>query len=313
MSALRLAALLTCHNRRELTLACLRRYFDEAARAVTAAQAFVVDAGSTDGTAEAIETHWPQVNLIRRDASLFWCGGMREAFARAMEEDFDAYLWLNDDTTLQAGALDGMLRCARWLEATRGRGVIVVGSILDPRTGRRSYGGVVRRGGARSLGFAPVYSQQAPVRCDTFNGNCVWVSREAARRVGNLSESFTHAIGDTDYGLRAGRLGVECWVAPGYVGLCAHNDNNEQCFSPALPLRRRWRILHSPKGLPPREWRTFARRHAGWRWPIYWLGLYLRVLLPGIWPGLRKIKARVRRWANAPSPAPALAREGPER
>ena len=39
-------------------------------------QVYLVDAGSNDGTAEAIEDQYPDIRLIRRDNTLFWCGGM---------------------------------------------------------------------------------------------------------------------------------------------------------------------------------------------------------------------------------------------
>ena len=38
---------------------------------------------------------------------------------------------------------------------------------------------------------------------------------------GNIDPVFEHAMGDTDYALRAGAAGVPVYVASGYVGLCS--------------------------------------------------------------------------------------------
>ena len=61
---------------------------------------YLVDDGSTDGTSEAVKKNFPQVNIIKGDGTLFWNGGMRVAFSKAMESEHDYYLWLNDDTIL---------------------------------------------------------------------------------------------------------------------------------------------------------------------------------------------------------------------
>ena len=49
---LRIAALLTVHNRRDLTVACLSALFNQKLPEAVELQAYVVDDGSSDGTAE---------------------------------------------------------------------------------------------------------------------------------------------------------------------------------------------------------------------------------------------------------------------
>lgn len=119
-------------------------------------------------------------------------------------------------------------------------------------------------------------------RCDTMNGNCVLIPREVAQSVGNISPEFTHKIGDMDYGLRARAKGFPLWVAPTYIGECSRNPP-PLWVNPEAPLKTRLKVLRSPKGLSPAEWIVYARRHAGIRWPLYWLTLYMRALLPGLW------------------------------
>lgn len=131
----------------------------------------------------------------------------------------------------------------------------------------------------RPIKFAPLLPSEKPQVCDTMNGNIVLVPRKVAAELGNLSQEFSHIMGDTDYGLRARDKGFLIWIVPGYVGTCKRNPI-PAWLDPATPLRTRLKVLHSPKGMPPREWTYFTRRHVGLCWPLYILSLYFRVLFP---------------------------------
>jgi len=278
---------MTCHNRRDTTVTCLDALMNQQAIDDVRLQTYLVDAGSTDGTAEVIEERFPDIRVIRRDSSLYWCGGTRAAFGEAMKGDYDYYLWLNDDTVLLSDAIRVLLKTARDTEDRDGRPGIVVGSTLDPQTGRCTYGGVVRSSKWRPLTYRLIEPSGKAEPCNTINGNCVLIPREVAQSVGNMSPEFTHKIGDRDYGLRAKAKGIPLWVAPSYVGECSRNPPPPWA-DPAIPLKERLKNLRSPKGLPPREWTLYARRHAGIQWPLYWFTLYMRVLMPGLWRWLGK-------------------------
>ena len=289
---IRIAALLTCHNRKAKTLACLTSLFNQNTAGRTSLHAFVVDAGSSDGTSEEIRSRFPEVSIFCRSEDLFWCGGMRVAFGQAGRDEYDYCLWLNDDTVLLPRALQVLLASAGAIRRQTGRDGILVGSTRDPDTGARTYGGVLRSGWLRPLGFRPVQPVPRPLRCDTFNGNIVLVPRSIAEAVGNLSREFTHAIADTDYGLRAQKKGFSSWVVPGYVGLCRRNSDTYRWCDPNVPIWKRLQILRSPKGLPPREWKIFARRHAPIQWPVCWLSLYFRACFPRFWGLLHVVRGR---------------------
>jgi len=95
---MKIAALITCHNRRAQTLACLEALYQNALSQDYSLHVILVDDGSTDGTGEAVRELYPSVEIIRGDGNLYWNKGMYRAFGHAMETGFDAYLWLNDDT-----------------------------------------------------------------------------------------------------------------------------------------------------------------------------------------------------------------------
>jgi GT2 family glycosyltransferase len=117
------------------------------------------------------------------------------------------------------------------------------------------------------------------VPCDTMNGNFVIIPAAVVTKIGNLDPMYTHAFGDFDYGLRAKAKDCKIWIAPGYYGTCARNPIEGSWQDSRLSLRQRIRKINSVKGLPVKEWRIFARKYAGFFWPVYWLSPYVRFFI----------------------------------
>lgn len=284
MSELRIAAVLTCFNRKDKTRDCLEALFSSAQRLADRIRLHVIvtDDGSSDGTGEMLCGRFPQVEVLRGDGGLYWNGGMRLAYGRALEQGHDFYLWVNDDTILFQDCLERLLATHDELLASSGRGGLVVGSTCND-DGRVSYGGLRRKGGGKALKFCLVEPAAQPQPCESNNGNCLLVSAEAARQLGNLEEAYVHSMGDMDYGLRATKAGIPLWVMPGFVGKCSNDNTVEGSYlDRTLPLAVRWKKVLSPKGLSPRAWSVFCRRHAGPWWPVYWVWPYAKVVLTSL-------------------------------
>ena len=213
-----LAILMTCHNRMTTTVDCLKYLFAAVTRLNTCeCKVFLVDDGSTDGTAEAVRKYFPQVCVIGGDGTLFWARGMELAWKSAeVEGEWDGYLWLNDDTILAKDALE------RLMSADDGES-IVVGNL------RNAVGAIVY--GMREGGL--------------FTGNCVFVPRKVYGRLGMICGKYSHAWADSDYAMRAKRYGVKV-VSGGVVGSAEWHPNR-----PSLKGRtlcERVRLLCNPKG-----------------------------------------------------------------
>lgn len=275
---LRIAVVLACHNRRETTLAALRHLFAQELPADVCLIAFLVDDGSSDGTAAAVIENFPRVRVLHGDGTLFWSGGMRWAFGEAMAEGFDHYLWLNDDTMLRPDAIRTLLATSDELTARGFARLIIVGATGDPETGEPTYGGVARSTRFHPLKFHLLEPASSPQPCATMNGNVVLISRDAAETTGNISQVFSHVLGDFDYGLRARKLGCAIWVAPGYAGSCGKNGVQNTWRDPSLSLHESIRRLLSVKGLPLGCYRCFAKEHGGPLWPLFWLMPYLHAV-----------------------------------
>lgn len=260
----RLAVIMTAFNRRAKTLAATKTLLSQQLEAGVQISILLTDDGSTDGTTDAIREEFPKVHILQGDGSLFWNGGMRLAFATAMEKDFDYYLWLNDDTNLYPDAIPKLISTSSLLGSKN----IIVGSTSDSVTGTITYGGMRRVSWWNPFRYELVNPGDEPLPVDTMNGNCVLIPRLVAQKVGNIDSNYIHSIGDIDYGLTAKKLGFGVYICAGVVGTCSKNSISGTWQDPTLPIGERWRKMQSPKGLPLRQWIYLSQKHAGILWPV---------------------------------------------
>lgn len=273
-----IAVLITSHNRREKTIACLKALSLSELPQDVKLEVILVDDGSTDGTPDAVRTDFPKVEILQGGGTLFWNRGMHWAFDHAMKIGFDFYIWLNDDTILYTDAISRLINMHGQLTKRHGLKVLVVGSTHD-NEGRLSYGGSVASNKLRRFNYSKVWDAVEPVECHVMNGNCVLIPHAIVECVGNLDPVFEHAMGDTDYALRVRALGGRVFVAPGFIGQCSTNPNKNTYWDRELSLRDRWFHIIGRKGLPPRSFFAFMRRHGGPLWHVRFLWPYIRLLI----------------------------------
>jgi len=292
----RVAVLITCFNRRQHTLACLRSLMAQQNIAGYALEVYLLDAGA-DGTAEAVTAEFPAVHVIAGDADLYWAGGMRQAWQQALNNRADLYLWLNDDVQLLPDALARLLADYQQLLAAGNKVGAVVGTMAAalpiPATSATSsdrdlvasYGGRCRVSRWFPLQFGAVLQPQSePQPCDFINGNLCLIPAAAVDAIGILSERFTHSMADYDYGLRLARAGFSLWLASGFHGVCPLHDPALSVLNKKRPFFARLRSLQRPNvWAPAGEWAYFVRCHGGPLWPLLWLKVQLRGCFPALW------------------------------
>ena len=193
--------------------------------------------------------------------------------AAADARDYDAYLWLNDDTFLYEETLTLLQRA---LKDTEGK-AIIVGATEDATHSQLTYGGRLREGGI------PIPTGElTPV--DYFNGNIVLVPQFVFRQLGYLDDYFTHSKGDYDYGLRAKKAGLQIYQIGKVLGECDEHPTFDKWCNPAVPFLKRWNMLHRPNGMPPRETFYFEKRHYGIiEACFHYLTVHIRCLFPKWW------------------------------
>lgn len=239
------AALLTCHNRKTKTLACLKSLYD----ILPAVDVYLTDDGCTDGTAEAVKVTFPNVHIVREDGSLFWNRGMLAAWKEAVRGDFEEYLWLNDDVELYPDFYTELKACCPNGDC------IVSGLIEDFDKTRIIYGGY-----DASKQLVQATGQSQNIRW--MNGNVVLVPKNVVEKIGLLDPYFIHDLGDVDYGIRAQEHGIavvstRCPIAAGY--------RNDVCRVRkwGTTLSERFKALSKPLGSPLDKNFYFRRKHFG--------------------------------------------------
>jgi GT2 family glycosyltransferase len=265
-------AILTCHDRRELTLRALAGWFGQRGHGAELS-AVLVDDGSTDGTAAAVAAAFPQVTVIPGGGSLYWAAGMALAERHARGNDPDALVWLNDDVVLAEN-------CLRELMSTSAGSTppaVVAGALADPDTGAVSYGAFApRRWHPLRGSLVEPAGRPLPVRA--IHGNVVYVPRAAYARLG-IDGGFAHAYADLDYGLRLNRAGHPVLLTAGTVGWCSRGTSSRPSSTGPGPLLDRLARLNSPRGVPMRSQVRFLRRHGGPLWPVLAVAPYAREIL----------------------------------
>ena len=269
-----IAVLLTCHNRKDKTLHCMQAlYAQQGLNVDYVVDVFLVDDASSDGTAEAVQFQFPDVNVICGTGNLYWNRGMHLAWKTATsKKDYDYYLWLNDDTFLHQTALKTLL--SKSFETA-----IICGSTHSIIENKATYGGYLTNPVRRVV---PNGTYQ---KCDYFNGNCVLISKKVFEIMGNLDPIFHHAVGDFDYGLRAKKKGVELYVAPNFVGICENHDFVPKWRSPEQSVSTRLKSLYLPNsGCYPPQFFIFDSRHNGvFQACLHYFTIHLRAIMPSLW------------------------------
>ena len=80
---------------------------------VRGANVFVVDNDSTDGSADWIQSHFPEVTLLRSAENLGFSKANNLGFLRAMDKGYDYVYLLNQDAWLEEGALEKLVAAAQ--------------------------------------------------------------------------------------------------------------------------------------------------------------------------------------------------------
>lgn len=244
---MKLAVLLTCHNRKFKTLQCLSSFFD----IIPNCDVYLVDDASTDGTSEIIREKFPCIHIIKGDGTLFWSRGMYTAWKEALKMDYDFYLWLNDDIKLYPFFFQELIECNQWGE----RNCIVSGLIENFEETKILYGGSDKH---KQLIQPNIYPQEIRF----MNGNVVLIPRSVVNQIGIIDPVFHHDLGDVDYGLTAQEQGIK--VLSTRRAIAAGYDNNFcRVRKWGTNIIHRIKNLYTPLGSNP--WINFyyRKKHFG--------------------------------------------------
>jgi GT2 family glycosyltransferase len=105
--------LIPTHNRRDILCATLAQV--RAQLPAEAANLIVVDAGSSDGTREAVEALCPSAEIVSGSADMWWTATVNHGleYIAATAGPGDRVILMNDDVDLGIGALPNLLEASR--------------------------------------------------------------------------------------------------------------------------------------------------------------------------------------------------------
>ena len=272
----KIAALLTVHNRKEKTLACLGDLFKQHLPEGVVLEVFLTDDGCTDGTRESVKEKFPQVVIVNGDGSLFWNRGMVAAWKEAAKSDYDFYLWLNDDTFIYCDAIGRLLNSS---VSHQDKAIIVGTTSTVGKNEDVTYGG-------RDVNGNLITDVDEEKQCKTFNGNIVLIPKHVYKKLGTNDPHYRHALGDHDYGLMATQNRIEIWTASGILGECDRHDIPTVWMDPSQPFLKRWKNLFSPLGNNPFEFFYYRKKHYGLAAAcMTFASNFLHFLFPKFWKG----------------------------
>jgi len=260
------------YDGKEKLLACLERAFAVRYRPL---HVVVVDNGSTDGSAEAVRSRYPDVHVVRIDDNAGVAGG-RNAGVRWVEERLDvAYLvFLDNDARIETETVGELVAAA-----DRDERIGLVTPKAFRREGSRT---LLSAGGMHFNRFTGVIRDVASGEIDDGRyeetrdvqacpGFASLVRRSVFRRIGLFDETFNpYGWEDVDFSLRASRAGFRIVYAPKAV---VHHAGGRVGRG----------LLDSYERSKARNYFRFVRRHTTtFEWICFLAALPMRALARAI-------------------------------
>lgn len=266
------------YNRKQTTLTCLehlskcgdlQRYY-----------VVIVDDGSTDGTAEAIHTLYPEVIVLPGNGDLWWTGAMAKGMEYASEQGAECFVWLNDDCLPDPGTLPQLVEFLKNHPNT-----IAAPTCYTQQDNLRQHNGAQgKKGCAANPGEV--------IEVDSMSGWCVAIPASVFREIGPPdAKKFPHYCGDDMYVFRATRSGFRaCLIGDlkvTLVGSVYETLGIQKYIRPGLTASQTFQVLFWNKKSPyrlPTKFFYFTQRY----------GLVL-----GIWLFLLKLISWLGQWTQS--------------
>ncbi len=239
------AVLITTYKRKSETRRCIERLFQNNYNV----DVFISDSNSKNNI-EDLKKEYSNLNIVNVGDNIFWNRGMNYSWARAEDKkEYNYYIWLNNDTYLYPDALKTIFNDLKYIKNKS----VVVGITEDED--KLTYGG---RNDLKGKILSP---SGIPQKVKYINGNFVLIPRNVFISIGFLDSTFTHSLGDIDYGLRALNSEIDVYCTSKVIGFCQNNSFEWYDYN---SLFLRLKNFNKPKGTPLKEYFYFNKNHFGY-------------------------------------------------
>ena len=223
MSNPELSIILVSYNTKEHTLKALSSVYEQTVD--TNFEVILVDNDSKDGSLEAVQEAFPQVQSYASGGNLGFAGGVHFGVDRSKG---DLILLLNPDTLVLDGAIDKLVQFSRERPDAGIWGGVTLNNDLSLNTqhawARHDLGTLL----SSALGLSKIFSKsclfnKANYGCwnrdtvkevDILSGCFFLTTRELWNKLGGLDTSFFMYAEEADYCLKAKKLGYQPTVTP---------------------------------------------------------------------------------------------------
>ncbi len=260
------------YETRDLTLECLASVFEETRE--TTFEVLVVDNASSDGSARAVEEHFPHVRLFAQTKNLGFGAGVNLAADRARGEYL---LLLNPDTRILDQAIDRLVAFAR-----ENPDAGIYGGLTQYADGTINASSCWNRptlwsslcqglGLTALLGDSALFNPEpvrldggsGPIRVDIVSGGFLLIRRNLWDALSGFDPVFFMYGEDFDLALRAGKLGAKPIITRD-ARIIHHGGASERDDGDRLV-----RLLKSKAQLFDRHWSPLAA-WLGKRTLLFW-------------------------------------------
>lgn len=210
------------HNRRSITLQCLKSLSRIRSEGLDIG-VVIVDDGSTDGTGDAIRGEFPEVDIVKGDGNLWFTEGTNAGIRKALDRDPKYLLLMNDDQVFDPGFLKYLVETAERYPRS------VVGPLLLLWDTPHRLFQTSPRWETFSGGWRHWYSQTVwtipnrPWKVDLIVGNCLLVPAGAIRECGLMNSNRYPNFGDAEYTPRLRKAGWTLLIDPRSRVFCQPN------------------------------------------------------------------------------------------
>lgn len=296
---MKIAVLLTCFNRRKLTISCLehvliaRNDYNSKESDKIDLSFFVTDDKCTDGTPDAIKDYLKNESLIiiPADGNAYWAGGMRLAWTKAIENGpFDFYLLLNDDTDVWPNLFDELLN-THYFSLNK----FSICGIYSGNTTQKGDISKITFGGKKEYGLffkkhSRLVPNGTPQECDIVNANILLVPHKVVEEVGIFPKYYTHSGADYDYGKRVKKNNFKVFITANFCGSCDADNYNlyvEYMKLKKMSLRERKMYFRNPVH-SINDSLKYYKQWRIWYIPLIIIQHFLHVYMPSLYYWLRR-------------------------
>lgn len=291
-----IATILTCHNRKQKTIASLRsvfnaqEFYNSLGKEKLELELFITDDGCTDGTSEAIQSefHDKKIKIVKGSGNLFWAGGMRLAWKEAFQNNgsnWAFYLLLNDDTIVMNNVFEELLNTHSYSLTSFGLPGIYSGITCDFKdTNIITYSGDRFNSAAKGK-WTRLGPTGTPQIADQTNANILLVSSQVVDSIGTFHDGYIHSCADYDYCMEAKRHGFTTLITGNVCGYCEYDhisDGEETRKLINMPLLERIKYVHAPTHSDD-DYLLFVKRNIPQKYVISWILRKTRMLFPSIY------------------------------